>query len=372
MPTTTRKPKNSKNQTTNNSEISIEANKLSEILKLCGTIANENKSDSKVIQIEPQGDRLIFSATNLTYSIEYSHQANIATQPSILVDSKNWSAIVSQLEGELLLNLASDKITIQQLSSSYSLQTIKDSLVLNRSETQPLVSLDSNFLKLAIEKISFCVSKNLKEIISGINFEFTKDRLLIRSLSPHLSGQSCVAVSCPTNTSFTLPAKAAMFIAKNATGLVEIEKNDKAVRFFWEERKFCCTVQTLQAAYPNFYIKTVEEQNQTVITFKTEELLKRVKRHNALDNCLSIEISTNAKIYHSGEATAGIDVIDCVSNIGEQCINLDLSSDNLKQVLSQFIDELIEFVIDANKEDSSIIVRSENSPVKFALIQISQ
>jgi DNA polymerase-3 subunit beta len=250
------------------------------------------------ILMKTEKNSLILKSTDLEVGAEYQTMAKVEEEGSITIPSRTISGLINFLPDENIKIELDKKNNTLSLSGKGNKSKIKG-LTAEDFPIIPQVKNKKDFMELngipflqgLLKVLNFCSLGQTHPELSGIYFNFQKDKLeLVSTDSFRLAKKDIYYQNKKeTNYSFILPQKAVKEISNILSELINDSNNSK-IRIYFEPNqiffdffsedlsfpKFKLTSRLIEGDYPN-YQEIIPKSFKTRINLKKEEFLNQIK-----------------------------------------------------------------------------------------------
>lgn len=301
------------------------------------------------ILIKAEGNKLLFSATNLEVAIQYFIPAEVKNEGAITIPAKLLSAYIGLLKDDKveISLLEGDTIHLKSATSQTKIKGINanEFPVIPKAEKENTVKVPTRDLDLAIMQTVFAASTNTsRPVLSGVFFDVTKDavklvatdsyRLAERSIE--LKEKSGATVQC------IVPARTIMELGKilNKAQEHDTELNISKNQILFIVGDVQLMSRLIEGKFPP-YEKIIPKETKTKIEVDSEELVNVVRRVSlfARENNNSIKVSAT----NDGKLSISTDE----TKVGEERaeINVKINGENNKIALNaQYLLDVLNFI----------------------------
>jgi len=334
---------------------------LEEALNIVGKAITQNTTLPVLnnVLLAAEGNRLLFSGTNLEIAIQCFIPAEVRAEGAITVPAKLLMSYISLLRDEKV-ELSLDENSTLHIQSSSSQTKMKgiaaeEFPIIPKVDQENIFKVTTKDLETAITQTVFASSSNTsRPVLSGVLFDVNKGIVKLVATDSYRLAERSIHILENTEMSLQsiVPAKTVTelgkIISKSPAKEVEITVSKNQILFVIGDTKMVSRL--IEGKFPE-YEKIIPKSSKTKVEVKTEDLALVIRRVSLFarenNNNVKLAVTNDGKLNISTDETkVGEEKAEISGKVEGENNKIALNADYLLDVLNYIQSESIKIELD--------------------------
>lgn len=353
---------------------------LEEALNIVGKAITQNTTLPVLnnILLVAEGNRLLFSSTNLEIAIQYFISAEVKAEGSITVPAKlliSYIALLKDQKVELNLDEASN-LQIKCASSQTKIKGIsaEEFPIIPKVDKESVFKVSRKDFDLAITQTVFASSTNTsRPVLSGVLFDVKKNVLKMVATDSYRLAEKTLKLIEAVDLSLqsVVPGRTVTELGKivNKSNVNEVEINISKNQILFVVGDVKMISRLIEGKFPE-YEKIIPKSSKTKVEVKTEDLSLVTRRVNLFarenNNNIKIAVTNDGKVTVSTDETkVGEERAEITGKVEGENNKIALNAQYLLDVLNFIQAENI--ILELDDKLAPAVIRTSNDADKSYL-----